>query len=701
MNKLTGMLIVLCFAVLYVPVSSGQETNKGKASVRRPVKMDVSAPLREIQPKPERNGPRVRPVLPVPLPTPEKGKKTDGGPTPLICADCDPGGGGDVGGGGGAPLVPTTPSLNLLGQGVGFSGPQGGFTILGAPPDTNGAAGSFQYVQLVNIDLAVFNKSTGAVMLGPVPINTLFSGFGGACEADNDGDPIVVYDKQVNRWVISQFAVDQGAPFLQCVAVSTSDDATGSYNRYAFAFNTFPDYPKLAVWPDAYYISFNMFQGEFGGFIGGQACAMDRKKMINGQAATIECFGPFSSQSSFLPSDLDGPSVPPAGSPNYFVNLGSNQLREWKFHSDFSNPANASFTGPFTVGVAAFTPACASQCVQQPNTTTRLDALGDRLMFRNAYRYDGFGGTEKLVLNHSIAGGGGVAVRWYELRNPQSPTLFQQGTIVPDTNSRWMGSIGMDRAGDIAVGYSISSTSVFPGVRYTGRVPTDALGTMQSEATIVNGSGSQTGLTRWGDYSAMTIDPRDDCTFWYTQEYLQSSGSFNWSTRIGSFKFNACTGGNRTDDSNFFVRQHYVEFLLHEPDAGGLAFWAHEIEQCTDPNFHPGETEAQCRARKRADVSRAFWESTEFRQPNIQSVFNLPGEPALVNPNPPPEYNNQQFVRVAYRIYLQREPDPGGLNFWVNDLNNCIPNSGEYPCYTHIIRAFIESLEYRGRFGQP
>ena len=707
MNKLLAMLATLCFAALCTPPSLGQETGSSqsstrkndKATVHRPVKMDVSAPLREIQPKPERGGQRVRPVLPTPPPQEDRGNPHDG-PAPLICADCDPGGGGGGGGGGGA-SVPTTPGLNLLGQGVGFSGPNGGFTVQFAPPDTNGAAGSFQYVQLVNVSLAVFNKSTGAVTLGPVPINTLFSGFGGACEATNDGDPIVVYDKQVNRWVITQFAVDQGAPFLQCVAVSTSDDATGSYNRYAFAFNNFPDYPKMSVWPDAYYISFNMFTSEVGGFVGGQACAMDRKKMINGQAATIQCFGPFSSESSFLPADLDGASVPPAGSPNYFVNLGSNSLKEWKFHSDFSNPANASFTGPTTISVASFATACFSQCVPQPGTTTRLDALGDRLMFRNAYRFDGFGQPEKLVLNHSISGGGGVAVRWYELRNPQSPTLFQQGTIVPDANSRWMGSIGMDRAGNIAVGYSVSSTSVFPGVRYTGRVPTDPLGTMQSEATIINGSGSQTGLTRWGDYSAMTIDPRDDCTFWYTQEYMQATGSFNWRTRIGAFKFNACSGGNRTDDSTFFVRQHYVEFLLREPDVSGLNFWVHEIEQCTDPNFHPGETEAQCRARKRTDVSRAFWESTDFRQPNIQSKLNLPGEPALVNPSPPTEYNNQQFVRVAYRLYLQREPDASGLNFWTNDLNNCMLSNGEYACYHHIVRAFIESIEYRARFGQP
>jgi hypothetical protein len=659
--------------------------------------MDVSRPLSEMDVKPQRDGQRVIPVLPVPLPSgPDRQ-----GIQPLICDDC--GGGGDGGGGGGGgTLVPTTPGLNLLGQGVGFVGPQGGFTVQVAPPDTNGATGSFQFVQLVNISLAVFNKTTGAIMLGPVPINTVFSGFGGPCEVFNDGDPIVVYDKQVNRWVISQFAVSQGNPFMQCVAVSTSDDATGSYNRYAFAFgNNFPDYPKLGVWPDGYYISFNMFSGGVS-FVGAQVCAMDRKRMINGEPATIQCFGPFSSEASMLPADLDGASIPPVGSPNYFLNLGTNSLKEWKFHADFNNPASATFTGPFVIPVAAFTTACFSQCVQQPNTTTRLDALGDRLMFRNNYRSDGFGQPEKLLVNHSIANGSAIAVRWYEVRNPQSPTLFQQGTFAPDSNSRWMGSIAMDRAGNIAVGYSTSSTFTFPSVRFTGRLPSDPLGTLQSEASIINGGGSQVGLSRWGDYSSMTLDPRDDCTFWYTQEYLQSTGSFNWSTRIGSFKFNACSGGNPVDGTTFFVRQHYAEFLLREPDASGLAFWSGQIDQCADPNNrNPGETEVGCRQRKRIDVSRSFWESIEFRQPGILDQFHRSGEPLLINQSPPPEYNNEQFVRTCYRIYLQREPDLSGLNFWTNDLNACMNSNSEFACYNHIIQAFLESIEYRARFGQP
>jgi len=699
MKKVLASLLLLACAAALSPITlgqgkaDGQRLTKNKLTIYRPVKTDVSRPLRELKAKPERTGQqRVIPIRPVPLPAGTDTKTVQHDPVLQICNDCDP---GDGGGGGGGGSVATTPGLNLLGQGTGFSGPQGTFSVQVAPPDTNGATGFSQYVQIVNLDLAVFDKQSGAVVYGPVPINTLFSGFGGACEASNNGDPIAEYDKMANRWVITQFAIDFGPPFLQCVAVSTSPDATGTYNRYAFAFDNFNDYPKLGVWPDGYYMSFNMFQSGFGGFIGPRACALDRKRMLAGQSATMQCFQLSSSQGTLLPSDQDGPSVPPVGSPNYFLSFGTNSLQEWKFHADFSNPSNTTFTGPTVIPVAAFTPACFSNCVPQPSTTQRLDALGDRLMFRNAYRNLGFQQPETLVVNHSIqTAGGQIAVRWYELRNPQSPSVFQQGTYAPDSNNRWMGSIAMDRAGDIAVGYSVSSGFTFPSIRYTGRVPGDALGTLEGENSIIGGSGSQVGgLSRWGDYSAMAIDPMDDCTFWYTQEYLPFTGSFNWSTRIGSFKFNACSGGNRIDDSRFFVRQHYVDFLLREPDQGGWDFWTNQIEQCG--------TDTACRDDRRMNVSRAFWESGDFRLPDIQSHFQMSGEPPLVNPAPPPEYNNDEFIRICYRAYLQREPDTGGFNFWLNDLNNCMTTNGESACYNHIIQAFLGSTEYRMRFGQP
>jgi len=423
-----------------------------------------------------------------------------------------------------------------------------GFSPNAAPPDTNGAVGATQYVQWVNESFAVFDKSTGAIAAGfPKAGNSLWAGFGGGCETNNDGDPIAQYDSIANRWILTQFSVST-TPFLQCVAVSTTADATGTYNRYAFSYgNTqFPDYPKLGVWPDAYYITFNIFNNGTT-FAGAKLCAYDRAAMIAGAAATQECFQLSSSFGGVLPSDIDGTTLPAAGTPNPLVNFGSNSLNLFRFHADFATPANATLSGPTNFAVAPFTVACrGGTCIQQPNTRQQLDSLADRLMYRLAYRNNG--GSESWVVNHSVKAGGNnhsqiIGVRWYELKGlgAGTPSVFQQGTFSPDSTSRWMGSIAMDKNGNIALGYSASSSSVFPSVRYTGRGPADPLGTMGAETVLKAGGGSQLpNLNRWGDYSAMRVDPVDGCTFWYTNEYLKSSGTFNWSTWIGSFKLNGC-----------------------------------------------------------------------------------------------------------------------------------------------------------------
>lgn len=378
------------------------------------------------------------------------------------------------------PRISVTPGLNFDGVGTGFVGPQGSFTVTGAPSDPNGAVGATQYVQWVNTSFAVFSKSTGSVVMGPVAGNTLWKGFGGQCELQNDGDPIVQYDKAANRWVMTQFAVSGGTGnYFQCIAVSATSDATGSYFRYAFSMPNFNDYPKVGVWPDAYYASFNMFSGSTGPFLGPRACAFDRARMLAGAAATAVCFQLSSSFGSLLPSDLDGSTAPPAGSPNYFIALGTtNSLDVWKFHVDFATPANSTFQGPTSIAVATYAQACGGgSCIPQPSTRQQLDGLGDRLMHRLAYR--NIGGHESLVVNHSVTAGSSVGVRWYEIRNPgaSTPPVFQQGTYAPNSTARWMGSIGMDHVGNIAVGYSASSSTVRPSVRYTGRLATDALGT--------------------------------------------------------------------------------------------------------------------------------------------------------------------------------------------------------------------------------
>lgn len=439
----------------------------------------------------------------------------------------------------GGRLVSVQSGLNLLGVGLGFVGPAGSFTVNSAPSDSNGAAGATQFVEWVNSSFAVFDKATGAVVYGPAAGNTLWSGFGGGCETNNDGDPIAQYDKAANRWILTQFSVTT-KPYLQCVAVSTTSDATGSYYRYTFQQPNFPDYPKLGVWPDAWYLSFNMFSGNT--FVGGRACAFDRNSMLTGANATQQCFQLSSTFGGLLPSDLDGPAPPPAGSPNYYLAFGANSLDLWKFHVDWANPANSTFNGPTGIAVASFSEACSGlTCIPQLGTSETLDSLGDRLMYRLAYR--NFGDHESLVANHSVSVGSSAGVRWYELRNPGgSPTVYQQSTYAPDASFRWMGSIAMDRAGDIALGYSVSSSAMHPAIRYTGRVPSDPLNTLEAENSIVEGGGSQLRrLTRWGDYSSLSIDPVDDCTFWYANQYLQADGTFNWSTRIASFRFPTCT----------------------------------------------------------------------------------------------------------------------------------------------------------------
>ena len=380
-------------------------------------------------------------------------------------------------------------SLNFPGLGAGapnFVVPN--FPFQNGPPDTNGAVGTTQYVQWVNPAFAVFNKVTGALILGPISGNTLWNGFGGGCERNNDGDPIVQYDKAAKRWVLTQFSVST-TPFLQCVAISTTSDATGSYHRYSFGYGNVQmiDYPKLGVWPNAYYISYNVVNTDpntgISTFAGAKVCAFDRAKMLVGAAASQQCFQQSSSIANLLPSDLDGSRPPPAGSPNYFVNFGEfpTVLNIFKFHVDWKTHAKSKFSGPSTVKVALFTPACTSggTCIPQPKGFL-LDSLADRLMYRFAYR--NFGGHESLVVNHAVASSTSVGVRWYELRNPRTkPTVFQQGTYAPDSKYRWMGSIAMDKVGNIALGYSISSKSMFPSIGHTGRVPSDPRGTLRKE----------------------------------------------------------------------------------------------------------------------------------------------------------------------------------------------------------------------------
>jgi hypothetical protein len=435
--------------------------------------------------------------------------------------------------------------VNVLGVGYGFSGPLGSFTPDEAPADPNAAVGPSNIVETVNADLAVFDKS-GTPIYGPVPTNTLWSGFGGDCETHDDGDATATYDRIADRWVIQQMTFSTGAPYFDCVAVSQTPDPTGGWYRYAFSYGgEMPDYPKLSVWPDAYYLTFNRFSNNEAQFDGPDVCALDRSSMLQGAAASQQCFPQPPTQFSMLAADLDGSLLPPAGSPEYVLALAerTNQLEYWKLHVDWATPANSTLSGPTGLQVNSYTELCrgGELCVPQAGTSETLDSLGDRLMYRLAYR--NLGDRESLVVSHSVAVGLGSGIRWYELQPDASHNLsvVQQGTYGPDSAYRWMGSIAEDQSGDMALGFSLSSSSLHPSIHYTGRLAGDPAGQMtQGEGAILDGVNSQTETNRWGDYSSMQIDPTDDCTFWYAQQYIVTAGTLTWGTRIASLRFPSC-----------------------------------------------------------------------------------------------------------------------------------------------------------------
>jgi hypothetical protein len=504
------------------------------------------------------------------------------------------------------PVVQTTaaaaamPSVGASFEGMDISQGCGGCL----PPDTDGAVGPNHYVQMVNTELAVYNKTTGALISGPTPIKNLWSS--GECAVRDDGDPIVIYDQLADRWLISQFVSSAAPSFAECIAVSTSPDPTGTYYAYEFDQSTtvFHDYPKIGVWPDAYYMTSNEFPTGQETNSGAGAFAFERAKMLAGQPARFIWFDESSIAVGAVyvpggqnPTNLDGKVPPPAGMPNYIVEVdaqGSTPtttdttavLAMFKFHVDWNNPANSTFgtgsTTPVAVGggeytasgghpnfevpIADFVPA---QCVygEGPNCvpekivpgvhTATLDTLGDRTMFRVTYR--NFGDHESMVVHHTVVtaadapnGATRTGLRWYEVRSlSTTPTIYQQSTFAPldPTNPlwRWMGSAAMDHVGDIAIGYSAGGPNYFPSLHYAGRLATDPLNDLtQGESVMFAGLGIQGfPLNRWGDYSDLTVDPNDDCTFWYTQEYLPANGTtdllpVNWHTHIGSFKFPQC-----------------------------------------------------------------------------------------------------------------------------------------------------------------
>lgn len=443
---------------------------------------------------------------------------------------------------------------NYTGLGVDFAG----YNPNAIPPDTVGAVGMKQYVQWVNSQFLIIDKATGAKVLGPANGNKIWQDFGGECQKQNDGDPVVNYDRFAHRWVLQQFAVTSGN--YECVAISKTEDATGPYNRYAFKYVGFNDYPKAGVWSHSYVATYNMFDAESGT----KVCAWDRAAMLAGRTARQVCFNTTASEPALLPADADGTRPPGPTQDVPLMGLttseGAGALALYNLHVDWKNPKNSRLVPPVTVRTADYDIAClgyefqsrvTSACVPQPGPAAAgvgplgLDALSDRLMFRLAWRKFA-DGHESIVATHSVdALPVAAALRWYELRKVGSGSwrVQQQGSYLPDLDSRWMGSIAMDKNGGIAVGYSVSGAATFPSIRIAGRTAKDPAGQLSKETSIATGFGDQTTaslIARWGDYSAMSVDPVDDCTFWYTTEYMTQVGVFNWSTRIAAVKLPGC-----------------------------------------------------------------------------------------------------------------------------------------------------------------
>ena len=421
-------------------------------------------------------------------------------------------------------------------------------TVIGgrvAPPDPELDVGEDYIVEMVNLLLAVYDKQTGQLVYGPVENNAVFDGFGGDCEFDNTGDVISLYDDEADRWLVSHMSFGGDNPGTECVAISQTSDPTGAWYRYEFVISETAnnDYPKLGVGTDAYYSFYNMFSG---GFVGGIAAAFDRDAMIAGDPdATALLFGPSTSQFSLMPADVDGamPSPSPGG---IFAGFTQDEVQVYQFDADFDTPSNSTFelvaelaTEPFDSQLCS---APRGACIPQPNGPD-LESLAGRFMQRLQYR--DMGDYQTMVVNHTVdADGQGTAgVRWYEIRDANEDgtwSIYQQGTYAPDDGeNRFMGSIAMDANGNIGLAYAVSSETTNPAIRYTGRAAGAPLGQMVfEEQSIIEGPASQQGTARWGDYSALDVDPSNGSTFWYVNEYADDiGGDFNWDTRIASFAF--------------------------------------------------------------------------------------------------------------------------------------------------------------------
>ncbi|MBD0370068.1 MAG: carboxypeptidase regulatory-like domain-containing protein [Pyrinomonadaceae bacterium] len=439
----------------------------------------------------------------------------------------------------------------------------------GSPPDTNGDVGPNHYIQSVNTSVGIYDKQTGALITA-FTFNTLMSqgNFGNLCDTDNFGDPVVLYDTFEDRWVLTDFAFKLDASdnvinppgSYQCFAVSkTSDPVSGGWNFYSI--NTaggLGDYPKFGIWTDGLYMTASMFDyAATGGFQNPRAYAFNKAQMYAG-APTVQVvsFNLPAADFTVLPSNARlQTGTPPPGTPNYYVSTWQflNGLSVYKFHVDWDKISLSTFSDAVVPIAATSWPNANVGNAPQSGTTNTIETLEIRAMMQN--QYTNIGGVESVWNTHTVRRAdtsGFAAPRWYQLTVTSgtiNSSITQAATWDPDGANvmyRFVPSLAVDRAGNMALGYSTSSSTTFPSIKYAGRLSTDPVNTFsQTEQTLFAGTASQTGtVTRWGDYSAMSLDP-DGCTYWFTTQYvnpaLPQSGTNRWKTRIGSFKFAQCT----------------------------------------------------------------------------------------------------------------------------------------------------------------
>jgi len=442
------------------------------------------------------------------------------------------------------------------------------------PSDSEGDVGPNHYIEAINETIKIFDK-TGNTLSGPTSYNSFFSSLTGTpCANANDGDPYVLYDKQADRWLISDFAFPSfpGNSFWQCIAVSqTNNPVSGGWFFYALQVDpsnpTFlGDYPKFGLWNDggtqnAYFLNMNLFSSPTT-FNGVRAYALDRASMLAGMPTNAIGFtlsaADVGASYSFVSATFKAGDPPPTGRNEMVLAIDSpasggvtlTQVHARFFHVDFANPANATFgvgsthapNAEITVNgfVDAFTNTT-SDLVPQQGTSTKLDTLGDKIM--TPVVYQNLGGTESLWADGTVCTDtnctGPTGVRWYQFdvtggNFPATPVQQQTWTNNNDGLWRWMPSVGVDQSGDTVIGYSTSSTTIFPSIRYAGRLANDPPSNLAQGEAIMFAGVSQFNGNRWGDYTRTEIDPSNGMDFWHVNQYAQAG---DWHTRVGKFNF--------------------------------------------------------------------------------------------------------------------------------------------------------------------